>query len=1552
MKDDHYSYCTTSGGLITSHFLELLKGETTGFDYARPETFSEPWREEDPVDSKEFDRRVEKAWKDLRDRYDELFSEFATLDEKALMTKWIRPLFRNLGFELTHTSKKIEISDKIRFSFSHRGWYDKPGLPKAPVVHIVPYGTDLDVRPEPRHPGPHDALQDYLNLHDDLWAMVTNGQTIRILRDFHHTTVKGYIEFDLEGIFLTRSYPDFLALYRFCHASRFAPKDGTDTLYLEEYYEHSRQAGEKVGDRLRENVVHAIETFGNGFLDHKLLHILKDDDQKVQDYYEDILRVIYRIIFLLYAEQRGMLGGMGEAKGLFLDEYSITALRERCVLGAAPDDRHTDFWEGLKITFRMIEKGVPEMGIYPFNGMLFDLTKDRILPEHQCTNAALLQAIRYLTWTEPETGRGHHNHAKAGPQRISYADLSVEEIGAIYESLLDYTPRIITEPDIIEGRTYAANSFFLDPRGSDRKSTGSYYTNPSLVQELIKSALVPVIARKLREAGPTSGEKERALLSIKVCDPACGSGAFLIAASNKLGFELAKVRTGSSLPELDTMQEARRDVLTHCIYGVDLNPMAVELAKVSLWINALVRDKPLNFLDHHVRCGNSLIGATPELMAEGIPDVAFTPISGDVKTVATELKKANKEQRKNQTLAQWTYPASGGGVPAQEFAHLSEYGEDDPEAVGKKKTAYCDLVLSDTYLHELFVADLWTAAFFWPLTPDTAHTVPTTGDLSLVRQQGKDSMPADVQAQIHRLRKEHRFFHWHLEFPDVFSENNGGFDCILGNPPWEVVNLNEKEFFAYRDPVIAESPGAKRKKLIAELVKTNPKLHEEYIHALRHDQLSTKFIRNSGRFPLTARGKTNTYSIFTELARCRIAPLGMAGIIVPTGIATDATTAKFFGDLVDTRGLVSLYDFENRKKIFPIDSRMKFCLITMAGSDVQPASFDLAFFLHTFDDLENKERKFTLTPEEIALINPNTKNCPIFRSKRDAEITKAIYERVPVLIDETKGDTGNPWGVSFKQGLFNMTSDSHLFRTRKEMEDAGFVLEGNRFVKRDEVWLPLYEAKMFHQYDHRFGTFDGFSSRPMTQIHSLDENNYQNTKSLALSWYWVPALEVDRRFDSKTKWIIAFRSVARATDIRSGLFCHLPKVGVGHTAYLMLLDKKIEILQLYSNINSFAFDFNCRNKLGAINLGYFILKQLPVLPPTTYTTYLTTIIAPSVIELTYTAWDLKPFAEDVLAEIGVEQWNNWFPDNLIGPDGVPQPFVWDEERRFSLRCDLDALYFHLYGIPREDVDYIMETFPIVKRKDDAAYGTYRTKDVILERFDELEKEMVRYYDKEEGRFVVRMNADMDATLGPEAETDVVQGVPAFVFKGESECVEWKTSAFWSEIIPKEQLQKNNTPEVKQHNTRASHYIIAKAIAGFMNTKGGYLVIGLREAKDGISHEYCGIEGDYPKCPDKNPDGFIRALQEKILKKYFPNSVLLRSTEFLTYRIVEKDGAHLCVVVVRPYDEPVFIEAKGKEAFYVRLNGMTKEISKYSEIMGYCGKHFVGNKLDSCLNNTQ
>ncbi|MCX7404889.1 MAG: N-6 DNA methylase, partial [Planctomycetia bacterium] len=658
-----------------------------------------------------------------------------------------------------------------------------------------------------------------------------------------------------------------------------------------------------------------------------------------------------------------------------------------------------------------------------------------------------------------------------GRRTVDYRNLGSEELGGVYEQLLELHPEINPAAASVDKR------FILDVSAdNERKTSGSHYTPDSLVQVCLDSSLEPLLNERL--AGKKGPAAEQAILALKVVDTAVGSGHFLIGAAHRMAKRLAAVRTGDTEPSPESYRTALRDVIRSCLYGVDLNPMAAELCRVALWLESMEPGKPLSFLDHHIKIGNSLLGATPSVMSKGVPDEAFEAIEGDDKKLCTQFKKANKKEREDAKHAQkslWGQPIKLGNLTGL-YASLSSLPDDSLEQVEAKRKQYEELVSSSDYRSGRLLADAWCTAFVWKKTAELDY--PVTDDVFRQIELNPHSQPAWMVDEIKRLARQYRFFHWHLEFPDVFQvpadgtqpQNdqmgwNGGFDCVLGNPVWETLQMNEQEFFALRAPEITAAPNATaRKKLIAAIPITHPTLSLEWTNAFRESEGTRQLIRESGRYPLCAVGKINTYSIFAELNRHVMSLRGRAAFIVPSGIATDDTTKAFFGDLVAKEFLASLYHFENAGKLFA-NVHSSFCFVAMTLGHSREADF--VFYAHQTSALADKDRHFSLTPADFTLLNPNTRTCPTFRSGVDADLNKLIYRRTGVLWDE-RNDNGNRWQLRLMQGLFNMTNDSGLFRTQTQMQDAGQTLAGNCWDGPLGKYVPLIEAKMVHQFDHRY----------------------------------------------------------------------------------------------------------------------------------------------------------------------------------------------------------------------------------------------------------------------------------------------------------------------------------------------------------------------------------------------------------------------------------------------------------------------------------------------------
>ena len=844
----NYDHITPSGGLLTHQFVEAIQQPTFNHPALAPETFVLPGRRS--ISPAELERTIGTAWELLVERWDAVERDLEQMDLSTLRNRWILPLCNLLDLEMEYQRADLVLEEDLRFPISHLA---RPagvdGLPASIPVHtVLPFAEGLDARREMgsglKRLSPHDLLQRYLNLSRDVtWGLLCDGLRLRVLRDYHHTYTRGYVEFDLQGIFTTRDFAAFRALFRLSHASRFLPmttaaepaapakrrqsqtedEDAEEQEVeqtrpealtpLESFYQHALSTGVKVGEDLRKSVRGAIELLATGFLQSTpgLLDRLRAQgaDEGARRFYNETLHIIYRLLFLLFAEQRGMLPGRGS---LYTDEFSITALRSRAERPVG-EDPHFDLWERLKVTFAMVEKGAPGLGVFGYDGLLFSAKRMPLLaPQDEqdaarIENGALLRAVASLTTVERDKVK----------QRISYSDLSVEEMGSVYESLLDYTPRIAAQEETVEERTVRPGQFFLDPRGKERKTTGSYYTHPSLVNELIRSALLPVLEERLAEAVPgwdaehperlQPAEREAAaaaILKINVVDPACGSGAFLIAAVNALGLRLAQVRAGDLYPSERAVREARREALASCIYGVDLNPMAVELCKVSLWINAAVQDKKLNFLDHHIRCGNSLVGATRKLVAQGIPSEAYGGASGDDKALTRAMKRQNDQERAGQlNVLRVIELDKDNNFPL--WLELERLAQDDPNLAEQR---YLELQAKSEESAERLAFDLWTAAFFWPLEAESdGRSASEKAKAGIQPRKGQRKQPLppttqdvyqalatprlvneEIKAYARTLAEESDFFHWELDFPEVYGSNDNGsgvagFDVVLGNPP-------------------------------------------------------------------------------------------------------------------------------------------------------------------------------------------------------------------------------------------------------------------------------------------------------------------------------------------------------------------------------------------------------------------------------------------------------------------------------------------------------------------------------------------------------------------------------------------------------------------------------------------------------------------------------------------------------------------------------------------------------------------------------------------------
>jgi N-6 DNA Methylase len=1323
-RDNEFQTISSEGGLLPPDLFRRVLDPNAKLEGTAPSDYGLPPGER-------LNEGITQSWNRLRKHWAEFRGTAKNLPEGEPGTgltndKWSVPLLRELGFGLLPASAAPTIDGKVYAINRFFG---------ATAIHLVGCGLSLDRRTAGARGAavgnPHGLLQDFLNRSPaNLWGILSNGLSLRILRDTQAISRQSYLEFDLEAMFDGEVFSDFVLLWLMAHATRFAAREGDipESCWLERWTKIAEVQGTRALGELRGGVEKALQTLGQGFVGHPkntgLRDALRSGQLTASDLHGQLLRVVYRLIFLFVAEDRTLDGipllhppDTSDASRLARERYAThySAGRLRELAAEIRGSRHGDLWRQFNLVVGALsvderfqrargQLALPILGSFLWSS---DSTAALNAPTlavsggTELANTDFLEAIQNLAFTRQQRNL----------RPVDYKNLGAEELGGVYESLLSLTPQVSGD-----GATFT----FAEFAGNERKTSGAYYTPDSLVQCLLDSALNPVLEEAIR--GKTGEDAEQAILHLKICDPAAGSGHFLVGAAHRIALRLARIRAGAQgegEPSPVFYQHALRDVIGRCLYGVDINPMAAELCRVSLWLEALDPGKPLSFLDHHIRVGNSLLGTTPALIAGGLADDAFIAIEGDDKKVCAQLKKRNKAEREGfeqRELLRDMEEDVGTefAAIAKEAGTLDNTPDDTVDAIQRKAGHFSRLVGSTEYKHAQRVADTWCAVFVWPKTVANLAQVVTTAAIKQLTTDA-NAISAGQIAEVVRLANRYQFFHWHLSFPEVFAK--GGFDCVLGNPPWEKINLKKEEYFAITHPEIADaSSKAQRARLIDDLVHTDPAAHSRYlIECEKHAHFSS-FFRFSGRFPLTGVSRINLYSVFCEAGLRTLSATGRLGMVLASGVVTDDNNKDLFSSLVRDGRLVHAWDFENSKAIFAsVHRSFKFLLLCALGAPAKVAS-DFAFYLADISELEREDRHFHLEIEDFDLLNPLTGTCPAFRSRQDAIITKRIYRNAP------------PWSKHEKQenwpGIpktpFNIANDSKLFVGLDKQS-------GNSRVQL----LPLFEAKLVHQFNHRFSTFVG-QGDDATQ--EFDAKMLLDPRLKNQCRYLLESRVMSERFPGR--WFLVWRDITGALNERTSVSTIIPGYPCAHTLSLVLELGGLEAMAMVASLDSFLYDYCARQKVTGTHLNHGIWKQLPIpqlsqlVDPCLWAgnqSLISQWLPLRVLELIYTAWDLEPFAND------------------CGFDGPP--FSWDDSRRFLLRCELDAAFFHLYLLsdangnwqrinseseselmrlkesfskPREAVDHILDTFPIVKKKDIAMYGDYRTKLQILEIYDEMQ----------------------------------------------------------------------------------------------------------------------------------------------------------------------------------------------------------------------------------------
>ena len=923
----------SEGGLLPPDLLRRVIDPRGSLKGTRPEDYGLPQIER-------LNEVITQSWNRLRRHWGEFRAAAAQLPEGEAGTgltndKWSLPLLRELGFGLLPTSASPEIAGRT-YAIS-RFFGSVP-------IHLVGSGLSLDRRAAgvrgAAGGNPHGLVQEVLNRSPDhLWGIVANGLRLRVLRDNQALSRQSFLEFDLEAMFGGEAYSNFVLLWLVAHATRFAPRDGSriESCWLEEWTKEAQEQGTRALKDLRRSVERALQVLGEGFTSHPKNTTLREALRSISltrtDFHGQLLRVVYRLIFLFVAEDR-MLEGQAllhprddseaarVARERYATHYGTARLRE--LSGKIKGSRHGDLWRQLQILVGALS-GEPahegtrrSLALPALGSFLWSPMSTGALNDAELTNHDFMEALRHLAFTRQGKVL----------RPVDYRNLGAEELGGVYESLLALTPEISAD---------GAHFTFVEFSGNERKTSGSYYTPDSLVQCLLDSSLDPVVEEAIQRR--TSTEAEQAILRLKVCDPAVGSGHFLVGAAHRLARHLARVRAqvhGESEPSPLLYQHALRDVIGRCLYGVDANPMAAELCRVSLWLEALEPGKPLSFLDHHIRVGNSLFGATPELIAGGLPDNVFTAVEGDDKQVCSALKKRTRLEREGQRdmlHMMVAEPPAAYLTLADRSRGIDEVPDATLDEIKRKAEQFHRLVVSEEYRHAQRIADAWCAAFVWPKCSDMAAEPPTSDALHRLREDGNALTEPQVR-EIGRLASQYQFFHWQLAFPEVFAK--GGFDLVLGNPPWDTLSPDAKEFFAAYNPEVRFRDEKAQKALIDELLLL-PEIKRKWEQYRRELFGLVHFLKESGRYSLYAEGNLgkgdfNIYRMFVELALRNVKQGGRSAQLVPEGIYNGANCAAIRAELLTKARWERLLGFENARGIWfdGIDTRMKFALYTAA----------------------------------------------------------------------------------------------------------------------------------------------------------------------------------------------------------------------------------------------------------------------------------------------------------------------------------------------------------------------------------------------------------------------------------------------------------------------------------------------------------------------------------------------------------------------------------------------------------------------------------------------
>lgn len=1271
----------------------------------------------------------EKVWQSLLSLYNK--NSFENEDRiRARTGRFYDKVFSILDFDL-QDGLEVELEEET-FSVSHSLYANGK---KVGLVQYLPYNLSYDKK---RRIG-KKSFPSYINTFQEVleelglsWGLLINGETIRLVKAGGG---KAYLEFKIAEMcryasadILENAFSIFFDL---------AQQEHFSDSYLDEVYEESKKHGTQVSDTLKEAILESIELFARGVLSNP------DNAENIDDIdelYQESIIFMYRMLFILYAEAHNLLPLADNP--VYKENYSIDSLVNQIRKPSyQADHRKATLWKSLKALFKILESGISHKScaIAALNGELNSSSKHALLNNVELTDDVMSEIIQRLTLTQVRGG---------GLDRISYRELDVAQLGSVYEGLLEYEPKIaefnLTTKKIKSNEQLIRaeeddqviikeGEFYLSLWGGSRKGSGSYYTPKELTTFLVEKTLEPLVKNKTSEQ----------MLELKVIDTAMGSGAFLVAAINYLARIYGQKLIDEGIDEDgimddDEFMQYKRVVAEHCIYGVDLKPTAVELAKLSIWLTTFAKDRPLTFLDHRLRAGNSLVGAWLEKDIEFtspksikgkklnslyfVPKEALTPSKKlHSKEHQEELKVIQKDNQDNQIPAILNLQTSNlleedmdlNFMESLVRHRIHELNEDECNAEDvhlKARLFEAERESGSEFERLKTYLDLTCSVWFWDsvdiLAPDSKELYDIRKSLfgETVYFGTPNERINEILQVSNNIASKQLFFHWELEFPELYFDedvkrlSHRGFDAVVGNPPWDVVQPNSQEFFSNYDPYFRDYDKQKAIKQSNTLIENKKIAIHWQTYQLFFENFS-KYIKNYFDYAGILKGKIDIYRLFTLQNFRLLRESGDLGIIIPGDFYSGEGNTELRKLFFEKSRINFLFSFENRKKLFPIDSRFKFILFS-AKKGRKTYVFPAQFMIHESKELYQTNEFLYIDKALIEKFSPETLGINEFLNQEDIDIASKIYSDYPLLGEYIK----DSWNIKFNTE-FNMTTDSHLFNT----------LENK---KQDVNYLPLFEGKMFHQFYDKFEL----------GRYWINEDDARNV---------LTDNKTEEVNENYTMYRLAIRTIGRSTDSRTLISNLNPKnVFYGHSVHNAALAGNNSLF-VQSLLGSLIIDFLLRQKVSA-NISMFYLYTLP-LPRLNYENNIYRALLLRSLRLVSTSEEYNDLWKEVSPSINFKELNtnraplnysskvdfsqctNEWNDNYILDSKTETASRFDIDGRAQLRAEIDAIVAHLYGLNRDEMSYILDTFTALRNGEEREFGEFRSKRMVLEEMKRLEE---------------------------------------------------------------------------------------------------------------------------------------------------------------------------------------------------------------------------------------